>query len=1116
MRPLRLTLRGINSYRKEQTIDFAALTAAGLFGIFGPTGSGKSSIPDAMILALYAKLPRSTKNFININETTAAVSFLFSITTTDTHIYQVERSFRYHKNGSSLTVRNTAASLTDQTGPQTVVLADRPAEVTQECTRLLGLTSDDFMRTVVLPQGQFSEFLKLKNADRRNMLQRIFHLEEYGLELTQKIAAARQRQDLLLSRLEGQLQVYGAVSPDALKDLRQRHLDVLHRKATAENRKALAEKAFQEADAARSILEEYTSLQKQWEVCQTEQEAMRKKEQALTLATQAEQLRPFEQRAHAAAEAYTQAKQRKQQLQSDLEALLHTHRLLLTRLETTSRAYEEKLPQLLRHEETLRSAMEGSRIILDRNQKKKAALEALQAGRKELQKISEQHTDIKKQEEAARNTMLEMENSVIKLHPSRETIQSLEQGHLLEEAYREKRKRYEEDLQAEQQLRRQLEAEQSRQDTLAGQLLDLKQQTDRQTSLLQKELKRVSADLLLYSGQKTEVEQSIEQLKEQHMALILRGHLRDGAPCPVCGSVHHSSLPVAAASGQKTEAGHTDTPPAKHPEEDAEAFLRLDALQKQLDTLHTNTEQLSRQQKELEQQLAASDIRRQTLDGLTADMDIPDGHSPENTMAVSTSETSVLSAQYLSCRERRHQLGEQYRKLHEDNTARYRTLQQAADEILTLRKSCGTDNFTKALDDARKREQQCDRLQEMIRLQRRKTDQLREEQERLSAESFTLSSRTATLAGDIEHYTSDIEEETRKLPEGCTPDMDYDAMLEASGQSRLALEADKKNLEEQFQASDLQVREKQKLASAAEEQARLCLKNREDAVRTLEEQLSLAGFPADASLSELYLSVEEMQLAKEQLAAFREKSSAIKERLQYLEEKHTMPGISPEEWEEKHRHFTACTEEYDALQKQEAILSGELEAMQEKLKEKETLEQQQKEALHRRGLIRQLEQLFKGNAFIEYVSESRLRYIAREASVILDTISNGSYALEINDNSEFIIRDNKNGGILRPCDTLSGGETFITSLSLALALSSSIQLNGAAPLELFFLDEGFGNLDDALLDVVMTSLERLQSTRRCIGIITHVEAIQERVPVKLIVTPSDISQNGSSIRMEYS
>ena len=104
MRPLKLTLRGINSYRKEQTIDFETLTSAGLFGIFGPTGSGKSSILDAITLALYARLPRSTKNFININEETAAVSFLFSITTTETHTYRVERTFRYHKGNASATV----------------------------------------------------------------------------------------------------------------------------------------------------------------------------------------------------------------------------------------------------------------------------------------------------------------------------------------------------------------------------------------------------------------------------------------------------------------------------------------------------------------------------------------------------------------------------------------------------------------------------------------------------------------------------------------------------------------------------------------------------------------------------------------------------------------------------------------------------------------------------------------------------------------------------------------------------------------------------------------------------------------------------------------------------
>lgn len=85
-----------------------------------------------------------------------------------------------------------------------------------------------------------------------------------------------------------------------------------------------------------------------------------------------------------------------------------------------------------------------------------------------------------------------------------------------------------------------------------------------------------------------------------------------------------------------------------------------------------------------------------------------------------------------------------------------------------------------------------------------------------------------------------------------------------------------------------------------------------------------------------------------------------------------------------------------------------------------------------------------------------------------------------------------------------------------MALSSSIQLNGSAPLELFFLDEGFGSLDDELLEVVMNSLEKIKTNRRSIGIISHVENLKERVPVKLLIEPSQNTGSGSHIRVQYS
>ena len=122
----------------------------------------------------------------------------------------------------------------------------------------------------------------------------------------------------------------------------------------------------------------------------------------------------------------------------------------------------------------------------------------------------------------------------------------------------------------------------------------------------------------------------------------------------------------------------------------------------------------------------------------------------------------------------------------------------------------------------------------------------------------------------------------------------------------------------------------------------------------------------------------------------------------------------------------------------------------------------------------------------------------------------------MDENGKFIIRDYKNGGAIRDASTLSGGETFLASLSLALALSAQIQLKGTAPLELFFLDEGFGTLDDNLLDVVMDSLERIHNDKLKVGIISHVESIKNRVPVKLIISPAECGNGGSKVKIERS
>lgn len=141
-----------------------------------------------------------------------------------------------------------------------------------------------------------------------------------------------------------------------------------------------------------------------------------------------------------------------------------------------------------------------------------------------------------------------------------------------------------------------------------------------------------------------------------------------------------------------------------------------------------------------------------------------------------------------------------------------------------------------------------------------------------------------------------------------------------------------------------------------------------------------------------------------------------------------------------------------------------------------------------------------------------MEVVARQASDRLSGLTWGRYALTFDENGDFLMRDDHNGGSTRPVNTLSGGETFLTSL--ALALSAHIQLRGQHPLEFFFLDEGFGTLDPDLLDVVVSSLEKLNLDRMSIGLISHVPELRQRMQRRLIVDPALPAGRGTQVRVE--
>ena len=148
---------------------------------------------------------------------------------------------------------------------------------------------------------------------------------------------------------------------------------------------------------------------------------------------------------------------------------------------------------------------------------------------------------------------------------------------------------------------------------------------------------------------------------------------------------------------------------------------------------------------------------------------------------------------------------------------------------------------------------------------------------------------------------------------------------------------------------------------------------------------------------------------------------------------------------------------------------------------------------------------------MDFVATEYLQDVCLSAGKTLLSLTNSRYFLRYQ-GGEFFVGDNLDGGQLRAVRTLSGGETFLVSLSLALSLSASICQKSLRPIEFFFLDEGFGTLDGKLVETVMDVLGKL-SKSFTIGLISHVEEMKHRIGNKLVVTGAN-EEHGSQIRME--
>ena len=219
MKPVYLSFCGINSFSEPATIDFEKLLEFGIFGIFGDTGSGKSTILDCIGFALYGNVARSRSGSIaeilHYSLDKGYVHFVFEI------VFEgARRTFRVER---ELKRKNAAQTLKvyEKKGDSLLVLADGVREGNALLERIIGLEQRDFEKCIALPQGEFAQFVRSARADRLKLVSRLFNLEAYGEGLVKRAGAkmAQAREELRVTEAKlAQFEVFTKESHAALKE----------------------------------------------------------------------------------------------------------------------------------------------------------------------------------------------------------------------------------------------------------------------------------------------------------------------------------------------------------------------------------------------------------------------------------------------------------------------------------------------------------------------------------------------------------------------------------------------------------------------------------------------------------------------------------------------------------------------------------------------------------------------------------------------------------------------------------------------------------------------------------------------------------------------------------
>jgi exonuclease SbcC len=1122
MKPISLAISGLHSFREKQVIDFEALCAGGVFGIFGPTGSGKSSILDAMTLALFGSVERAANNthgIINHAEDQLSVSFTFELENAQgKKRYTVERSF---KRSDEWRIKSTSSRLIE-IDKESIVLADKTNEVNKQIEQLLGLEMKDFTRAVVLPQGKFAEFLSLKGVERRQMLQRLFHLEQYGDKLNKKLKQRLGEASSQLNEIMAEQSGLGDASKEAIERAEKelRDCETLLQKRQAELKQI--EEEYEKKKQLWVWLNEKKAIETELMKLHKEEGNIRLLEMKKEQAEQAERLRPYLEQYEAARNAVATWQIKLENLQRRAAEAKERYNQSLQHYERVRREKAEKEPQLLTKKEQLEQV---KRMFAEMKK-----LEAQVASFQQQLKLIEQR-------EKEKNEKLdEVEQLYQRGSEKQQMLKSeLQQYHLSVEekekvycAYEEKQQLmsiYQTVQEGKIGLLRKQEALQqayeakARQETQA---LSIKEKIKSIFSRIEKNYHHVcerelQLTKLIYKKEKELEEARAKQEKEKtrRLASLLAQQLRQGEACPVCGSLEHPH-------------------PYKHMEEETnseEIIKQLERFIKQgqsglqlLYTLKIQLEQLAQtimEETSNELQLQPTDINKIIVE-------------ENETIQQLEVEIKALQQDYLQRREEvqqalqrlrrfeneRLELEKQINMLQADIEELKKQYEQRQEHYQSLKekwheqyKDFDFDTMEQLREQIRQKENALQQLQQRIERsvqfleeKRKEWEQLREEKQMLEKEKIQFVSLLETKQELLREYEAKIKGQVGdEQVERLLAHVEREMML-LKEQEGKAYEA-WRNSQQIYQTLESEM----KAAWQALEEGR---QRYEEAESKWKLNLGQTSFQSEEEVRQAFLSRQEWEHLKEKVEQYWNNVKKLQMELERVSKAMAGHTVTEEEWEQIQALRQEMRESVNEAIQQVGAAQKIVEELLKKHERFNELERKREKLSLLVSRYTQLQNVLKGNSFVEFIAEEQLIQVTQMASERLGSLTRQRYAIEVDSQGGFIIRDDANGGVRRPVTTLSGGETFLTSLSLALALSAQIQLRGEYPLQFFFLDEGFGTLDAELLDTVISALEKLHSNQLAIGVISHVQELRARLPKRLIVEPAEPSGRGTRVKLE--